>query len=116
MALVPYSDSDSGSEASEISPPPPLRGTKRKARQSPAAAAPAAPNLPPLPSAFHNLYASSTRVSVRDDPSLHGGRKRVIPHIEGNWPSHVYLECKPTEGQKKKIQANIGKGILQGMN
>jgi hypothetical protein len=39
------------------------------------------------------LYASSIRVSVRDDPSLHGGRKRVIPHVEGNWPTHIYLEC-----------------------
>lgn len=79
MSLVQYSDSDS--DAEPASPP------AKKPRVEPQ------PGLPPLPAAFHDLYASSTRVSVKDDPSLHGGRKRVIPHVEGNWPSHLYLEC-----------------------
>ncbi|PYH92935.1 hypothetical protein BO71DRAFT_400098 [Aspergillus ellipticus CBS 707.79] len=90
MALVQYSESESESE-----PDSPQRPTKRPRQTSNLGNQPS--SLPPLPAAFHDLYASSTRVSVRDDPSLHGGRKRVIPHVEGNWPTHIYLEWYPTK-------------------
>ena len=85
MGLVEYSDSSTDSEPEEPLPP------KKKLRTSNDAVK---QTLPALPTAFHDLYASSIRVSVRDDPNLHGGRKRVIPHVEGNWPTHIYLECK----------------------
>jgi hypothetical protein len=91
MSLVQYSDSEPDSDHNQqVSTP---RPAKRIRRTPPTDTRPA-PSLPPLPATFHDLYASSTRVSVRDDPSLHGGRKRVIPHVEGNWPTHIYLECK----------------------
>ena len=83
MGLVDYSDSEE--EQPDTTPP-----AKKRRVSEPNTAS----KLPPLPTAFHDLYSSTVRTSTRDDPALHGGRKRVMPHVEGNWPTHVYLECK----------------------
>ncbi|OQE91177.1 hypothetical protein PENNAL_c0010G01265 [Penicillium nalgiovense] len=96
MPLVHYSDSESDSESTSS-----LRPSK-KPRHSTGSGS----SLPPLPASFHNLYASSTRVSVQDNPSLHGGRKRVIPHVEGNWPTHLYLEWYPGKDELSLL-ANV---------
>ncbi|KAJ5083238.1 hypothetical protein N7456_012665 [Penicillium angulare] len=87
MSLVQYSDSGSDSDSDAELPPP----------KRPRHIIQPISDLPPLPPTFHDLYASSTRVSVQDDPTLHGGRKRVTPHVEGNWPTHLYLEWYPSK-------------------
>ena len=92
--LVQYSDSDSedADEGKAASTPTIQSASKPTLKRKHHASKP--DDLPPLPPAFHDLYSGSVRVSTSDDASLHGGRKRAVPHVEGNWPSHVYLECK----------------------
>ena len=94
MPLVEYSDSESSdSHPLDLAPKaaldtPTRHPHKRKRAEDQTS------GLPPLPSSFRDLYASTTRTSTQDDPSLHDGRQRQTPHVEGNWPTHVYVECK----------------------
>ncbi|KAM0276598.1 hypothetical protein ACHAQH_006603 [Verticillium albo-atrum] len=99
MALVDYSsDSSAVTADSETAPPPAKKlksggnGPNDKAGES--SKIPVS-SLPPLPDSFHDLYASTVRQSVSDDPSLHNGRKRTTAHVVGNWPSHIYIEWHP---------------------
>nr|POF26021.1 u6 snrna phosphodiesterase [Quercus suber] len=62
--------------------------------------------IPSLPASFLDLYSSTVRTSTSDAPSLHGGRKRVTPHVAGNWAGHIYTEWYP-EPQERKFLARL---------
>ncbi|KAL9012490.1 MAG: hypothetical protein Q9173_002749 [Seirophora scorigena] len=98
MPLVEYSDSE-GSEsesATKHTPDQLARANTLKRRRS---SEEPLSDLPSLPDSFHDLYASTTRPSQHDDPSLHAGRQRQIAHVEGQWPTHVYIEWHPSRSE-----------------
>lgn len=66
-------------------------------------------SLPPLSDRFNDLYASNTRTAVSDDPSLHQGRQRQVPHIPGNWPSHVYIDWDPSSADRELLSSLVDK-------
>jgi Uncharacterised conserved protein len=98
--LVNYSDSDSDSDL--VHQNNRLQAKRRKS-VSPARATPPPAPPPPPPPSFHSLYSTNVRSATADDPSLHGGRSRQIAHVEGNWPTHVYLECESSLPEESDI-------------
>lgn len=58
----------SSSESDTPEPPPPKK-------------------LKKLPVPFETVKAIKI-----EDPLLHGGRKRQVEHVEGNWASHIFIE------------------------
>ncbi|POS85742.1 hypothetical protein EPUL_003948, partial [Erysiphe pulchra] len=95
MALVDYTSSDEDQDVDVRSSSSPTYDAKEAAPSIYNKANTSDP-LPPLPAKFYDLYATTKRLSTKDDPSLHDGRVRSSPHVVGNWPTHIYLECQFT--------------------
>lgn len=65
--------------------------------------------LPALGDRFNDINPSNPRTAVADDPSLHHGRQRQVPHIPGNWPSHVYIDWEPSSGDRELLTSLVDK-------
>lgn len=40
-----------------------------------------------------------------DNPALHQGRTRAVPHTEGQWATHVYIPVPISSSQHPKLRA-----------
>jgi hypothetical protein len=123
MILVDYPSSSDSEDQNEVhaqkphlgqghskdndSDAPPIK--KRKTSSSLTAIGPPAPttasSLPALPASFRDLYSSTVRAATQDDPALHAGRQRATPHMVGNWPTHISLECKSSSSSSLSSEA-----------
>jgi len=121
MSLIDYSDSEDDSvqtnglknhtSGTTIAVNAPLK-RKRQGRDNEPAQRILKP-APSLPANFHTLYATPGRASTSDDPSLHAGRQRQVPHVVGNWPSFVYLEWLPPEEDLLTLERVIEEALRQ---
>lgn len=94
MVLVSY---DSDDDDATVTEPQPSSHERSRDEGDDDSSQPTKKPAPALPANFQTLYSSNVRSSTTDDPALHGGRQRQVPHIVGNWPTFIYLEWLPSD-------------------
>ncbi|KAK1782694.1 hypothetical protein QBC45DRAFT_191669 [Copromyces sp. CBS 386.78] len=104
---------DIGAQAPPLAPAPipaaPLNGNSGTRIAPPKPAPNLTSPLPALGDRFNDVNPSNPRTTVTDDPSLHQGRQRQVPHIPGNWPSHIYIDWNPSSGDRELLTSLINK-------
>lgn len=65
------------------------------------------------PSSFLNIYTSGPRLSP--NPALHNGKTRTVEHVEGSWPSHVYIEWIPSK-EETRVLTEVLKSVETELN
>lgn len=102
MPLVNYdSESDSEDQIQEVDGHGLIAGGPEQAKL-----------LPPLPASFYNIYTAGPKLP--NDPELHEGRQRVVKHMDGKWPSHIYFELLPrADNELKAFQHMLDYAISQ---
>ncbi len=85
MPLVDYSESETDSS--------PGSGTESETGDGPS-----------IPSLVLDSFIVGPRM---DDPVFHDGRTRTQEHMEGTWPSHLYVEWRPTHIQIAALQSIV---------
>jgi hypothetical protein len=48
----------------------------------------------PMPFKADDDYDDAAKKVKTNESDQHQGRTRTIPHQEGNWPSHIFIDCK----------------------
>ncbi|WWC97052.1 hypothetical protein V866_003929 [Kwoniella sp. B9012] len=102
MPLVEYGSSSASESEHEDQEPIKngcigIQGTKRLGKEVAWARPSKRPKkLPSLPDAFET--------APKDDPSLHQGRRRTRPYVDGEYNAHVYLSFKPSSGLRAVLE------------
>jgi len=102
--LVDYSDSSSDSDSH---PSDHTTGRRKRKAEDVEVVKLDGRRPPPLPASFRSLYATNVRTFASDDPALHAGRTRQVPHAIGNWPTHAYLEWYPSKPELVQLDKVI---------
>lgn len=56
---------------------------------------------PSLPLSFHSIYTANSKFA--SGSHLYDGKSRVSAHVEGSWPTHIYLQWIPSDSDYDRL-------------